>query len=69
MKARKAIPGPGQYNADSEVLRRHEPSFKVGTQTREDIIFLKSIKDKPAPGDYNPNESFTKTSNAAWKIG
>lgn len=31
MKAKKSIPGPGQYNPLSDVLKKHEPNFKVGT--------------------------------------
>jgi len=47
-------PGPGTYNNDKvNFVKTHEPSWRIGTSTREDGI--KKIKREafPGPGNYN----------------
>ena len=36
---------------------------------REDIIFNKSIRGKPSPLDYKPNDTVTKSAMASYKFG
>ena len=46
------VPGPGQYNSDTQANLFKNPTWKIGTATRDDNI-LKVMKEGiPGPGMY-----------------
>lgn len=48
------IPGPGQYNNDNiKQIKNKEPSWRIGTSSREDIIKRIKRDGLPGPGNYN----------------
>lgn len=50
---KKSIPGPGQYNNDTQIILAKSPSYVMGKSAREDII-TKMIKEgTPGPGMYD----------------
>lgn len=62
----KEIPGPGQYDSMYDQTKGKGPSFKIGTETRDE----KGPKNKnPDGGAYNPNATFTKQAAPSYKMG
>lgn len=37
-----SLPGPGNYNPDASIILKKEPSFKLSTSKRHDVIFEKN---------------------------
>lgn len=47
-------PGPGQYeNNNVKAISNKEPSWRIGTGSREDIIKKIKRENLPGPGNYN----------------
>jgi hypothetical protein len=68
-KELKSKPGPGAYEPNTSATLRNSPNSKIGTSTRDDLVFKKQMEFRPAPTVYNPKDSFTKTQTAAWGFG
>ena len=62
-------PGPGNYSPASGFVRKSEPSFRIGTETRRDHAFEKAQTFQTSPGQYDPNTNATKLKAAGWRIG
>jgi Sperm-tail PG-rich repeat len=65
----KSHPGPGAYDPHFERTRLSEAGYRMSKAAREDIIFNKSIRGKPSPLDYRPNDALTRSAMAAYKFG
>jgi len=63
------IPGPGTYSDDFQIMFKSEPSWKLGTSTRD-------VEDKmnartcavPSPVAYNPDFNKNKTKLPKWSF-
>ena len=64
-----AKPGPGNYSPANGFVRKSEPSFRIGTETRRDLAFEKAQTFQTSPGQYDPNTNATKLKAAGWRIG
>ena len=64
-----AKPGPGNYSPANGFVRKSEPSFRIGTETRRDLGFEKAQTFQTSPGQYDPNTNATKLKAAGWRIG
>ena len=62
-------PGPGNYSPSSSFIKKSEPSFGIGTETRRDLAFEKAKLFQTSPGQYNPKPEATKLKAAGWRIG
>lgn len=58
-------PGPGTYSASN---RRNGPAYSVAGNRTIDPVMREKAR-VPAPGNYNPNDSFTKHSSPNVKFG
>jgi len=43
-------PGPGAYAPDTNPVKRHEPSFKIGSEVRKDLKADKARLFQTSPG-------------------
>lgn len=51
---RLGVPGPGTYNNDlTKSVYNKQPSWRIGTSTREDIIKKVKRENFPGPGNYS----------------
>ena len=62
-------PGPGNYSPENGIIKKAEPSYGIGTETRRDRQAEKMQTFQTSPGQYNPNSNATKLKSAGWKIG
>lgn len=47
-------PGPGTYNSEKvNYVKNKEPSWRIGTSSREDLIKKIKREGLPGPGNYN----------------
>jgi hypothetical protein len=65
LRPKRGLPGPGQYNPNTELFRKSLPSIKFGTESRD--FAKKYSKNTPAPGHYEPKEDLKFQSSSAWK--
>jgi hypothetical protein len=45
------------------------PSYKIGTEGKDDLRFRKENEFKLGSGQYNPNYGLTKSSTSKWGFG
>ena len=62
-------PGPGNYNPEVGGIKKKDPAFKIGTETRRDLAFEKAQHFQTSPGQYDPIPENTKLKAAGWRIG
>ena len=62
-------PGPGNYSPGTGIVKKTEPSFKIGTETRRDLATGKQHGYQTAPGQYDPKPETTRMKAAGWRIG
>lgn len=63
-------PGPGAYNAKTEVTMLASPGWKVGTSTRSDQDRAKlRCSNFPPPDTYNPEFTKLRQSMPSWGFG
>lgn len=54
-REQKGKPGPGTYNGDVKfATMRKEASWRIGTETRNDLALEKRKQFQTAPGQYDP---------------
>lgn len=56
---------PGHYNPNQEPVKPSIPSYKFGSETRQEI----KKSDNPDPTAYNPSQTFTQMNTPAWGMG
>ena len=62
-------PGPGNYSPEGNKIKKKEPSYRIGTETRRDLAFEKAQLFQTSPGQYEPDFKATKLKAAGWRIG
>ena len=68
-KEQASKPGPGNYSPLNGFVKKNEPSYRIGTETRRDFQFEKAQQFQTSPGQYDPNTNATKLKAAGWRIG
>jgi hypothetical protein len=63
--ARLGVPGPGQYNSNSMSNLHKNPSWRIGTSTRDDALKRSVREGFPGPGNY----SLRPDSGRAFRFG
>ena len=64
--SKNVIPGPGQYNNDTQTMMYKQPMWKIGTGTRDDNLKRVLKESYPGPGMY---ESRTGFAGPLYKFG
>lgn len=68
-KEKLTKPGPGAYSPNTSVTKNKESAWKIGTSSRQDLLFEKMKMFQTSPGQYDPDFSKIKQKASGWKIG
>mmetsp|Transcript_5502 Transcript_5502/g.9339 ORF Transcript_5502/g.9339 Transcript_5502/m.9339 type:complete len:344 (-) Transcript_5502:28-1059(-) len=64
------FPGPGAYEGQFTAIKKHDPTWKIGSSTRDDREkIMRRTCNYPPPDSYNPAFEVMRNKNPLWVFG